>query len=493
MGAEAHLRVLGPKADELLACAEHRLADLEAWWSRFVPSSDLSRVNAGAGQAVEVQPETIEVVELAVVAWALTGGRFDPSVLPALVAAGYDRTFTAIAAGRPGAGRWPEAARHPPPGVPRWRCDVDAGTIRVPAGVQLDLGGIGKGHAADIVARELLASGATGACVNLGGDVRVTGSPPDGAAWTIAVQHPLEGASIVTLALADGAVATSTTAYRRWGDDAHHLIDPATGLPARTDLLAVTVVAGEAAWAEVVAKAALLAGLDGAPSGHRRPRPHRPARRRRRERVDPAWLGGSRRMNPQLWWFVTRSTGIVTWVLATATVLWGLGVTSKPFGKKPAPNWTLDLHRFLGALTVLFLAGHLGALVADSYTNWTIADLAVPYATTWKPGPVAWGIVAALAAAGGRGQLPGPTAPAQGVVAAAPPHELPRLRGIDRALPVGGDGPPQRRPQGRGRGCGWGGRLPHRLPGPPGPAEGRPEAGAKRPAVAAVADVPSPA
>ena len=100
-------------------------------------------------------------------------------------------------------------------------------------------------------------------------------------------------------------------------------------------------------------------------------------------------------MNPQLWWFATRSTGIVTWVLATATVLWGLGVTSKPFGKKPAPNWTLDLHRFLGALTLLFLAGHLGALVADSYTNWTIADLAVPYATTWKPGPVAWGIVAA--------------------------------------------------------------------------------------------------
>jgi len=99
-------------------------------------------------------------------------------------------------------------------------------------------------------------------------------------------------------------------------------------------------------------------------------------------------------MNPQLWWWVTRSTGIVTWVLATATVLWGLGVTSKPFGKKPAPSWTLDLHRFLGALTVLFLAGHLGALVADSFTNWTIADLAVPYATTWKPGPVAWGIVA---------------------------------------------------------------------------------------------------
>ena len=265
MGSEAHLRVLGPKADELLSCAEHRLAELEAWWSRFVPSSDLCRVNAGAGQAVEVQPETVEVVQLAVVAWVLTGGRFDPSVLPALVAAGYDRTFTAIAA----TGPTPvEGAKipAPTPGCAEVEVDVDAGTVRLPAGVQLDLGGIGKGHAADIVAHELLASGAAGACVNLGGDVRVTGSPPDGAAWTIAVEHPLEGASIVTLALADGAVATSTTAYRRWGDEAHHLIDPATGLPARTDLLAVSVVAGEAAWAEVIAKAALLAGLDGAPA-----------------------------------------------------------------------------------------------------------------------------------------------------------------------------------------------------------------------------------
>ena len=327
-----------------------RLGHLEAWWSRFVPSSDLCRINAGAGQAVEVQPETLGVVELAIAAWALTGGRFDPSVLPALVAAGYDRPFTAIAAAGPAPVDRPTNPT-PAPGCADVAVDVDAGTIRLPVGVQLDLGGIGKGHAADIVARELLASGATGACVNLGGDVRVTGSPPDGAGWTIAVQHPLEDASIVTLALADGAVATSTTAYRRWGDDAHHLIDPATGLPSRTDLLAVTVVAGEAAWAEVIAKAALLAGLDGAPGDHRGPGPHRPARRRRRQRVDPAWPGGSRRMNPQLWWFVTRSTGIVTWVLATATVLWGLGVTSKPFGKKPAPNWTLDLHRFLGALT----------------------------------------------------------------------------------------------------------------------------------------------
>ena len=100
-------------------------------------------------------------------------------------------------------------------------------------------------------------------------------------------------------------------------------------------------------------------------------------------------------MSEQVWWFVTRATGMVTWALATATVLWGLGVTSKPFGKKPAPAWMLDLHRYLGALTMLFLAGHLGALVADTFTTWTLVDLAVPYANPWKPGAVAWGIIAA--------------------------------------------------------------------------------------------------
>lgn len=262
MGAEAHLRVLGSNASVLLAEAERRLGELEGCWSRFLPGSDLSRANAGDGEAVEVRRETIELVELALAAWALTGGRFDPSVLPALVAAGYDRSFTLLA------GRGPVVA--PEPGEPAPGCSAvevaaAARTIRLPAGVQLDLGGIGKGHAADLVASELLANGATGACVNLGGDVRVRGLPPAEGGWTVGVEHPLVPAIVATLALAEGAVATSSTGYRRWGDGAHHLIDPATGHPACTDLQAVTVVAGEAAWAEVVAKAALLAGAAEAP------------------------------------------------------------------------------------------------------------------------------------------------------------------------------------------------------------------------------------
>lgn len=100
-------------------------------------------------------------------------------------------------------------------------------------------------------------------------------------------------------------------------------------------------------------------------------------------------------MNDQFWWYVARSTGVVCWALAAAAVLWGLAVTSKPFDKKPAPAWTLDLHRHLGGLSVLFLVAHVGALLADSFTEWSLVDVVVPWAAGWNPGPVAWGIVAA--------------------------------------------------------------------------------------------------
>jgi thiamine biosynthesis lipoprotein len=135
--------------------------------------------------------------------------------------------------------------------------------------VRLDLGGIGKGYAADLVAVALRDGGAAGVCVNLGGDLRVTGEPPDGApAWVIAVRDPSGGERFGNLALLEGGVATSTRlrrAWRRAGRDLHHLLDPASGEPAARGLTSVTVLAAEAWWAEVLAKAAFVAGsADGA-------------------------------------------------------------------------------------------------------------------------------------------------------------------------------------------------------------------------------------
>jgi thiamine biosynthesis lipoprotein len=142
---------------------------------------------------------------------------------------------------------------------------VDAAAVRLPPGTGFDAGGIGKGLAADVVVEETLAAGAAGVCVNLGGDVRVAGEPPAGTTWTIAIEHPWARTPVVRLGLGGGAVATSTTLRRIWelgGQRYHHLIDPATGVPAVTDLTSATVVTGQAWAAEVLAKAVLLRGRD---------------------------------------------------------------------------------------------------------------------------------------------------------------------------------------------------------------------------------------
>lgn len=264
MGSDAHVLVLGGPA-HLGDRARARIDDLESRWSRFRPDSDLSRLNAAAGRPVAIAPVTAALLLRAVDAWRVTGGRFDPTILPALRDAGYDRTFTALHAPDP----WAEVAAdddlpaRPAPGL--GGLELTPGHARLPRGVEIDPGGIGKGLAADLVVEELLDAGADGALVNLGGDLRVAGTGPDGGAWGVAVEHPDRG-HVADLALVVGAVATSTPRRRRWvhrGGIHHHVIDPATGRPARELPAAVTVVAGEAWRAEVLATAALLTGPDG--------------------------------------------------------------------------------------------------------------------------------------------------------------------------------------------------------------------------------------
>ncbi len=130
----------------------------------------------------------------------------------------------------------------------------------------LDLGGVGKGLAADVVATGLVERGAIGACVGLGGDIRVAGAPGEGDAWEIPVEDPLDEARMLgSRRLRDEAIVTSTTRFRRWsrgGKRLHHIIDPFTGAPAERGVTSVVAQADEAWWAEGVAKAALVAGTE---------------------------------------------------------------------------------------------------------------------------------------------------------------------------------------------------------------------------------------
>jgi thiamine biosynthesis lipoprotein len=256
MGSEAHLVVVGgADADDLLGMAVARIERLESLWSRFRGDSEVSELNRRAGTTVPVSPETVELVRRAVEGWWLSGGAFDPTVLGAVVRAGYDRSFEALG----------DAGTHAPSPTVTAAADIVVGTdtVALPAGAGFDPGGIGKGLAADMVVAELLAAGAHGACVNLGGDVAVAGTGPDGAGWTVAVEHQLRPEPLAHLGLSSGAVTTSTTLRRRWrqgGQLRHHLVDPRTGEPSGSDVDHVTVVAGKAWVAEVLGKAVLLRG-----------------------------------------------------------------------------------------------------------------------------------------------------------------------------------------------------------------------------------------
>ncbi|MDH4278739.1 MAG: ferric reductase-like transmembrane domain-containing protein [Acidimicrobiia bacterium] len=99
-------------------------------------------------------------------------------------------------------------------------------------------------------------------------------------------------------------------------------------------------------------------------------------------------------MNEQVWWFVARSGGIVAWALITISVCWGLLLSTKAASKAAQPKQILDLHRFLGGLSVTFTAVHLAGLVADSYVEFGWLEILVPWASSWRPTAVAWGVVA---------------------------------------------------------------------------------------------------
>ncbi|MGZ6980240.1 MAG: ferric reductase-like transmembrane domain-containing protein, partial [Acidimicrobiia bacterium] len=98
-------------------------------------------------------------------------------------------------------------------------------------------------------------------------------------------------------------------------------------------------------------------------------------------------------MSSQFWWYTARAGGLVSWALATASVVWGLLLSGR-ITRKPKPAWVLDLHRFLGALTVVFVGIHVLAIWLDSYVQFGPSELFIPFASTWKPVAVAWGVVA---------------------------------------------------------------------------------------------------
>lgn len=253
--------VLAPteRAAQAAAVTRTLFAEWERTLSRFLPESELSRLNAQAGASVEVSPLLWTVLVSALQAARASDGRYDPTLLRQMISIGYDRTFAEVRDGVPGSSRRPG---HTQIGGDWRRIQLDPARrwVTLPAGAGLDFGGIAKGMAVDAALDQLRALGLTPALVNAGGDLAVAGQPPGLPDWPIAVpgrDHHW------TIPLQRGALATSTITRRNWyqGEVArHHLIDPATGEPAQSDVLSVTAVAPTCRQAEVGAKVALLLG-----------------------------------------------------------------------------------------------------------------------------------------------------------------------------------------------------------------------------------------
>lgn len=236
---------------------------IEAKLSRFRPESELSRLNARSGRWVEVSDTLLQAVTKARHAAQLTEGLYNPLILPALLAAGYTRSFAELPAGGM---RIPDL---PPVTVPHWQgieLRPRQKSIRLPAGAQIDLGGTGKGWTAAQIADRLRGYGPC--LVDAGGDLVVRGKPQDQAGWVVDVAEPglAEGIPpVAAVMVTDTAIATSGIDYRRWvanGKPQHHLIDPRTGQPAVTDVLSATVIHTDASLAEGYTKALILLGRE---------------------------------------------------------------------------------------------------------------------------------------------------------------------------------------------------------------------------------------
>jgi thiamine biosynthesis lipoprotein len=264
LGTFATLLVADPDVLEPaygLLAAELRAIDRAC--SRFRSDSELWRVNHAGGRRVPVSALFADAMAVALAAAALTDGDMDPTCGQSLVQLGYDQDF-AVARRQSG------PLRQEPVPAGGWRrvaLDLDRREVTVPAGVMLDLGATAKALAADRAAAAIEAAAGCGVLVNLGGDIRVAGDPPEDG-WHIGIADDadfdagtasLEPRQVIVIR--DGGLATSSTSVRAWrrdGVDLHHIVVPATGRPADSCWRTVSVAAASCVGANIASTAAIV-------------------------------------------------------------------------------------------------------------------------------------------------------------------------------------------------------------------------------------------
>jgi FAD:protein FMN transferase len=261
LGSEATVAAEAGVLDGARELVESEIRAIDLACSRFRPDSELTALNESAGRPFEASELFAEALEVALRAARQTGGAVDPTVGGAMLRIGYDDDFETLPSRRPASALQALA-------VPGWRLvrlDRGTRTVVLPPGVRLDLGATAKALAADRAAAAAHRATGEGVLVSLGGDLAVAGPAPAGG-WTVLIAEDHRGdpdGAGPRVAVQSGGLATSSTTVRRWrvGDlDRHHVVDPATGLPATGPWRTVSVAAASCVDANTAATAAIVIG-----------------------------------------------------------------------------------------------------------------------------------------------------------------------------------------------------------------------------------------
>ena len=252
-----HLTAYGDSAGKALAAAEQRLLALESQLSVTDPNSEIFTANKAGGQPVSVSIETAELVDFACRMARRTGGAMDPTVYPLVRAWGFTTDQPRIPA------RAELEALLPLVGAEQ--VILTETTLTLSPGTMLDLGSVAKGWAGDRLCEDLKQAGISSAILRLGGNIQTIGTKPDGSDWGVGIQDPDSAGMLARLSVHDCAVVTSggyQRAFTENGETYWHIIDPATGYPARAGLTSVTVVAPSGALCDALSTALFVMGSD---------------------------------------------------------------------------------------------------------------------------------------------------------------------------------------------------------------------------------------
>lgn len=267
MDTVMNLTVYGENAAAALESAEKELHTLdEAVLSRTAEGSELYALNTSNGETVECGADDIlpALIETALTISDATEGAFDPTLAPVLDAWGFTKDERHV----PSADELKELLSHTGCGKVALEKTADGWTVTLLDGAQLDLGGIAKGYAADLLRTQLEKEGVTSATLDLGGDVFVMGRKTDGSDWRIAVKDPADTESYLGVVSAADKFIVTSGVYERYFEENgvryHHILDPKTGCPAESGLVSVTVLCGNGAWADALSTACFVLGPDGA-------------------------------------------------------------------------------------------------------------------------------------------------------------------------------------------------------------------------------------